>query len=798
MMTGQLPFRSSGDLHETVRKIADADPRPPRSLNDELDADLSAVILKCLCKDPDRRYQRASAIVDDIHSYFANQPISARPPTVFYQFQKAFRRHRLAFGTLFMFLVTILGFSVWMTALYAQANSSKAAAVRESRTNEAILSFLIHDMIAAANPEVSMGQDLTVHDQLLSAAANVASAFPDDPVVRAKVHGYIGDAFVGLGDPSNAQRHFESALSEISAEKGDDSLDALDIRLRLIALGISCGRATSLKPKALQLLEDCRRVLGPRSQRTLEAMAHLARIHWLLGELSQSLHLRQNVFTAQRELLGPEHAATVGAFVEWKLADLNTKGTHVEAEEQYRLVYDVSRKAFGDEHPHTLTALAAVGQVCALQRRLSEAEQLYAEAIAGLRRVCGDNHTLTLKTRINYAHCVLSARSQDSSAATILRDTLDTINAADEPIESLRISCAYFLGIAQTKSRQYAEAVKVHREVVAFRMRSDEQETTAAAGALGALGRAEERCGMFDSAEERYRRTYEINLKIFGPAYGDTMWAARSYVRMLSRHNDADRALAIAESLLSARREAADRPDADAYVLNCCAREYLDVYPAYLRDASLALEYAKKAYSKSGDEYHYNRYTLARAYEGVGERQMAIEMLHLALENCPLEVSSERHLYAEELARILERDGQRNAAVNVFRGTLAQRLNVDEPNVRDIGFAKYDLAMILQDRGETSEAKQLLEEFLDIADEHLDHSSHMIPSARVALAKLHIAADEYETAEPLLLSAFERCTQDAVPLPVIAQEAAIALSELYDRTGEKQLAERYRARVGEL
>src|SRR5437868_15395165 len=61
LLTGQPPF-AGGATYETIKLLLDTEPRPPRLLNPKIDRDLSTICLKCLEKDPERRYPSAIAL----------------------------------------------------------------------------------------------------------------------------------------------------------------------------------------------------------------------------------------------------------------------------------------------------------------------------------------------------------------------------------------------------------------------------------------------------------------------------------------------------------------------------------------------------------------------------------------------------------------------------------------------------------------------------------------------------------------------------------------------------------------
>jgi WD40 repeat protein/serine/threonine protein kinase len=93
-LTGNVPFH--GVAHMVLQQILNDEPRPPRRLNDSIPRDLETICLKCLQKEPAKRYTRASDLADDLRRFLAGKPIQARPIRVWERVVKWARRRPAA------------------------------------------------------------------------------------------------------------------------------------------------------------------------------------------------------------------------------------------------------------------------------------------------------------------------------------------------------------------------------------------------------------------------------------------------------------------------------------------------------------------------------------------------------------------------------------------------------------------------------------------------------------------------------------------------------------------------------
>src|SRR5437667_4939226 len=116
LLTGHPPF-AGGTTYETIKLLLDTEPRQPRFLNPKIDRDLSTICLKCLEKDPKRRYSSALALAEDLERWLKHEPIRAHRTGIFTRGKKWVRRNPsiAVMAAMLLALAVPLGVLIWKT-----------------------------------------------------------------------------------------------------------------------------------------------------------------------------------------------------------------------------------------------------------------------------------------------------------------------------------------------------------------------------------------------------------------------------------------------------------------------------------------------------------------------------------------------------------------------------------------------------------------------------------------------------------------------------------------------------------
>ncbi len=230
-LTGRPPFRASTPI-DTIMQVINDEPVPPTRLQPRLPKDIETICLKCLSKDPKKRYATVAELGADLQRFIHDEPIQARPIAWWERTWKAAKRRPTLAG-LIVTAILAVGAIVALIVVDSKRlqnerniaqlerdsaqkardkaeNAQKKSQKRLEKTVEAVEKLLVR----TAGENWARSKELQdERKKMLEDAVQFYQSFleqeDDDPVLRreaAKVYYRMGGLYLLLGDAQNAQQ----------------------------------------------------------------------------------------------------------------------------------------------------------------------------------------------------------------------------------------------------------------------------------------------------------------------------------------------------------------------------------------------------------------------------------------------------------------------------------------------------------------------------------------------------------------------------------------------------------------
>lgn len=343
-------------------------------LQRRLRGDLDRIVMHCLEKDPERRYQSVAQLASDVQRFLRQEPIEAAPPSTLYRAGKFVRRNRGGVLAAAAFLVILLGFSVAMSvafvyALAARADadealdlaSDRAAALERENMRLSGLNHVLENLFSAPDnwqqaPVGVRASELRVRDVLEEASPRMGELFADQPGTLASLRYTLGRSFLSLEQLEPARRELE------------------------LGLGVLEGRSEEFPADAARLARLEGNVLWSEQQ----------------YEESLTAYARGRAI-AERHALG-ELTVANGNGESRALYHLERLD---EAIEHARRIRDVAEAELGLTHPETGIALSNLGAILQKAGRLDEAVEVMNRSQEAYVAGGNDRHLAALILRGN-------------------------------------------------------------------------------------------------------------------------------------------------------------------------------------------------------------------------------------------------------------------------------------------------------------------------------------------------------------------------------------------------------------
>jgi eukaryotic-like serine/threonine-protein kinase len=407
LLAGRAPFLGTTPL-ETLDKVRTCSPERPSQLNQHVPRDLEVICLKCLEKEPNRRYASALALAEDLDRWLQGLPILARPVGATTRVLMWCRRNKVLASLAALLMLALVSGLAGVAWKWREAD-------RERKKAEAVNDLLTNRLLAQASLEVdSLAKNLTVRELLDRAGSQLGGWLDGQPEIEAKIRETIGGAYLSLGQFDRAETQLRTAIKLDTQQHGPLYHDTLRTNNLLGSLLDQTNRGAEADPLLRRNLQDCRKQLGPDDPITLDAAERLGALLWHLGKTDEAeAVLRTNVDDRSR-VLKDEHPDTLRTTYLLSRV-LRDRKKFADAEHFAYLYAHSVQCSLGPNHPGNILALSNQGDVLRDQRKLAQAEPYYRHAAVEAERILGAQHRSTLAA-VNIHNDVLNEIKQHSAA----------------------------------------------------------------------------------------------------------------------------------------------------------------------------------------------------------------------------------------------------------------------------------------------------------------------------------------------------------------------------------------------
>ncbi len=489
LLTGELPraARASSDA-ATVVSPRGAIERPSQRLRRvagpegarrarRLAGDLDTILLRALAEEPERRYASAAALADDLERHLEGRPVAARPDSRRYRLGKFLGRHRVAVAA-----AALVALSLCAGLVAALVSARRAE--RQARRAVEVQEFLV-SLFEAADPDRSLGADLTARQLLDAGVAELERGLTGEPEVRAALLDTVAQIERRIGRYESAERLARSALALRLAESGAGSVAAAAARATLAEVLHARGELDAAAAEFEVALASLERQVGGDDPQVARVRAGLAETEYQRGRKERALELGRAVLEGARRVHGELHAATARARV--ALATIHAlDGDFAAARGELEAAVAVLDRALGPEHPKSNEARLALAELVGYLGERERAHLLFDQTTAAFRRALGDRHVLVAQALVKRSLLYLN-EGRPADADRALEEALGIFTALGHYEAA---SCERMLGhslLAQGRPAEAAERfARAHEQ---FRARLGERHVLTLA-ALGNLGTA--------------------------------------------------------------------------------------------------------------------------------------------------------------------------------------------------------------------------------------------------------------------------------------------------------------------
>jgi tetratricopeptide (TPR) repeat protein len=439
LLCGRLPIDLSGlPLAEAARRIRDEAATPIGRVVPALRGDVETIVGRALEKDPALRFESAAALGADVRRFLRNEPILARPHSGLYALRKFARRNpglvaATAVALLALVAGTVVSIAFALDAKHAQRRAESAKRTAEGASLEAVeqarlarfeaestggfIEFL-SKTLNGLDPALVGARELTLREAIDHVSAGVDD-IESKPLVRARLHTFLGNMYRGLGRFETAEHHNTRAVALFEREDPASraAAHAYQVAGWFWYRTGDLRRAETLSRRGLENLRGLGEGEGLDAALCLNQLGEVATQR---REFEDARGLIEEALRIRLACLPPDHDDIAVSYL--TLGDLAIKANRLDdAEAHHRMSVEMRRRLYPEGHALLAESLQCLSRVAYLRKDLAGARALMEEAVAIRERTLPAGHPTLGSGYFNLAVLELEEGDTDAAAAWLDR-----------------------------------------------------------------------------------------------------------------------------------------------------------------------------------------------------------------------------------------------------------------------------------------------------------------------------------------------------------------------------------------
>jgi tetratricopeptide (TPR) repeat protein len=557
VLLGRPPFQGESDL-ATLQQVQAQNPIAPSRLRPQMPRDLETICLKCLAKEPRRRYATAAALADDLRRWLRGEPISARPVG---QIERLWRwsRRNPAPAALAVAMVLALTAGTTVSLLFAlrarekaqQANVLANEAQQRAEEADAVLKFFETRVLQVARPqeqEHGQGTNVTIRDALDAAEPHIRSEFADRPMVEATIRHALGSTYLYVGEPVRAIPQIERARDLHRELLGPEDPRTLNTLNDLAMAYQNAGRVQDALPIIKEVVRLQEIQLGADHRFTLNSRNNLAAAYFGEAQYADAIQIWREIIGPMKEVFGPYHTDTLAAMHNLAAAYIMT-GQSAKAMSLYQETLKLKREHLPPKHPDTLATIYGLAMAYRAAGRPADELPLFEEAFALRKSQLGIGHPDTLENMASLA-VTYQLMGRVSDALPMLEEALKLQQTKLPPNHPDTLMTMAYLGDAYREAGRSKDAGALLEKTLQLQQKNPGPEHPDTLFTMSFLCNAYLALGKQAEAARLAEQTLKIRKARLGPTHPQTLQSMNDLALALLALGRVDETVQLAEELV--------------------------------------------------------------------------------------------------------------------------------------------------------------------------------------------------------------------------------------------------------